>query len=303
MDTQTQKISILIIGATGTLGSVINKHCLTKPNLLVNIFVRDPQKNPELTTQVEKAGGKVFKGDVTQPDTFKGITKGMHTLIFTLPAMVENVVVDGQIAFIRDAVENGVERIVPSQFSQNFANFSTEELSKVSAIGYKIKVRTYLKTLPVKALLINTGIILDSFFERFQAKGFLYWSDINHQYQLTSLEDTGSVVAAAVARKDQEGDIVYVSNELTIVEMAQAYNKLRGTNFEPKSNGSIEDLKKRAEDFEKQGNPAAFLMNFLVLLYDDRTRFEKTDNKEFSEVQKTSLEEFLRGRPDLKIVS
>ena len=55
------KINILIVGATGNLGSYITKHSLTHPNLITNILVRNPQKNKELAAQVEQAGGKSSK--------------------------------------------------------------------------------------------------------------------------------------------------------------------------------------------------------------------------------------------------
>lgn len=41
---QGNRISILIIGATGSLGSLITKHCLTKKNVEVNVLVRNPSK-------------------------------------------------------------------------------------------------------------------------------------------------------------------------------------------------------------------------------------------------------------------
>lgn len=130
MNSQNSKINILIVGATGTLGTLVTRHCIAKPNLLVNILVRDPQKNIELTAQVQKAGGKVFKGDITQSESVKGISKGMHTVIFTLPSFGENVTIDGQLAMIEDAVANGVQRVVPSEFAENIFTF----LKKISKL-------------------------------------------------------------------------------------------------------------------------------------------------------------------------
>ena len=83
MDSSSDKINVLIIGSNGRLGSFIVKHFLTKPNLITNILIRDRQKNQELVSQVENAGGKVFEGDIMKPETIKNITKGMHTVIMT----------------------------------------------------------------------------------------------------------------------------------------------------------------------------------------------------------------------------
>jgi len=59
---------------------------------------------------------------------------------------------------------------------------------------------------------------------------------------LTSYEDTGRFVAAAVARKDLSGKLVYVANEASVTELAEIYNKVRGTNFKANNAGPIEDL-------------------------------------------------------------
>ena len=101
------KVNILIVGASDALGSLITKHSIVKPNLIVNIFVRDPQKNKELTAEVERAGGKAFQGDVTKPETFRGVSKGMHTVIFTLSSFGSDANVEGQLALIGDCVANG----------------------------------------------------------------------------------------------------------------------------------------------------------------------------------------------------
>lgn len=42
------KIPILIVGATGQLGSLITRHALQKDNLEVNILIRNPDKLKDL---------------------------------------------------------------------------------------------------------------------------------------------------------------------------------------------------------------------------------------------------------------
>lgn len=301
MDTQTKKINILIVGATGTLGSLVTKHSLTKPNLLVNILVRDPQKNKELTSQVEKAGGRVIQGDITKSETLKGITKGMHTVIFTLPPFGENVTVDGQIAVINDAVENGVERIVPSEFGENSVDFSAEYVAKLAPMANKLKVREYLKTLPIKSLIVNQGLLIDSLFGIVVAKEFGYWGDADQKLDLTTYEDTARLVAAAVARKDLAGEIAFVANEMSISEVADVYNKVRGTDIKPKRYGSLEDLVRKVEELESQGDSSALLLRLFAFIFDPRSKFERNNTGDFPEVKRTSVEEFLRERPNIKI--
>lgn len=149
MDSQNSKINVLVVGAFGRMGSAVTRRCLEQPNLIVNILVRDPQKNKELVDQVTQAGGRVIKADVSQPDTIKGVTKGMHTVIMTFDSIDEKVAVDGQITVIKDCLENNVERVVPAEYSTDPTKFSREELQSNSVVGNKIKIQDYLKTVPI----------------------------------------------------------------------------------------------------------------------------------------------------------
>lgn len=93
---QNQKVSVLIIGANGTLGSKITKHALANDRLEVSILVRDLEKSKELVKEVESQGGKVFKGDIADANSIQGITKGIHTIISALSSFDEATVVKGQ---------------------------------------------------------------------------------------------------------------------------------------------------------------------------------------------------------------
>lgn len=301
MDTQNnQKLNILVVGASGNLGSLIVKHSLTKPNLIVNILVRDPQKNKDLTSHVEKAGGKVIVGDLAKPETLTGVTKGMHTIVFAV-SFERNIVIDGQIAVIKDAVANGVKRIVPTDYTENFEKFSKEELNTVPAVVDKLQVREYLASQPIKTLRIDGAIFIETFIQMFMGKEFNYWGNADHKFQVTSYEDTARFIAAAVAKKEQDGHLVFVGDEVTPSETVAIYNKVRGANIVAKRAGSLDELEKLAEEQEKSGNPAAWFLRFNRLLFDERSRFDKSNNAQFPEVKPVSVEELLKQKPEIVV--
>lgn len=93
---ESDKISVLIVGATGRLGSLITKHCLAQPKLLVNILIRNLEKNKELVEAVEKAGGKVWKGDISKPETLEEPMKGIHTVVSATSQLDKETALDAQ---------------------------------------------------------------------------------------------------------------------------------------------------------------------------------------------------------------
>lgn len=298
MDSQN-KISILIVGASGALGSLITKHSLTKPNLIVNIFVRDPQKNKELTAAVEKAGGKVFQGDVTKPETFKGVTKGIHTVIFTLPPFGSDVNVEGQVALIDDCVANGVKRIVPANFTWNFSKYSSEEIASHDLPAGKQKLIDYLKNLPVKTLVIDTGAFLESHLQFSLGKNFEYWGDADQKYQITTYEDAARFTAYAVSSEDLDGYLVVAGYDLSVNDLVAVYNKVKGTNIIPRRLGSLEDLKVKTEELETKGGFEAILLKLLTFFWNEKSQFDKVDTNKFPEFKVTPVEEFLVQRHDI----
>jgi len=304
MDSQDNKISILIVGAFGKLGALVTKYCLAQPKLLVNILVRDPQKNKELAEAVEKTGGKVWQGDVSKPETLDEPTKGVHTVLSTTGLATSQADTEGQYALIDACVRNGVKRFSPSDYGENNEKFTREEMKELGVIDFKNLVHDYLKDKPIKTIHFAQGVFLDSFFEYF-GKDFGYWGNVDHVYDLTSYEDTAKFVAAAIADENRTGDYNFSANRLTINQIAEIYNKERGAKVVPKHKGTLEQLRELYNQ-AKNANPPnfmAFLFAISLFIYDDRSTFDldQISNREFPDVKTTSLEEYLKQNPNAKI--
>lgn len=300
VSTNNQKLDVLIVSATGQLGSLITKHALENPKLRVHILVRDINKNKQLVEQVQKAGGKVHQGDVTKPETIKNVTQGIHTVISALNSYDDKVAVDGQVNLLNDAVANGVTRFVPSDFGINYEHFTREETSRSAVISPKFKFQDQLDKTKLKQLHFYQGNIAETFFW-VQGMGFGYWGDRTQKYDITPYDDIARVVAAAVSNPDRTGTINYVSERLTIDEIAAVYNRVRGVNVEPKQKGTIEELKKLYEEARSKGDQNAEFLGLFILQADKRATLEKVNNAEFPQVKSTSVEEFLKHHQEVKL--
>jgi len=300
MESTNQKLNVLIVSATGQLGALITKHALANPKLQVNILVRDPTKNKELVEQVEKAGGKVFIADLTDPQSLKGVTKGIHTVISAVNSYDDKIAVDGQINLLKEAIASGVVRFSPSDYGVNYTHFTREELSRSAVISPKFKFQDYLDTTPIKQLHFYNGNFMETYFW-VQSMGFGYWGDSDLKQDFTTYEDIAKVVVAAVANPDLTGTVTYVGEKLTIHDVAKIYNKVRGANVEPKNKGSVEELKKLYDEARKKGDANADFLGLFLVQADKRSTFEKTNNADFPQIKATSMEEFLKQRSDIKL--
>jgi len=302
MDSQNNRLPILIVGATGRLGSLITKHCLAQPKLLVNILVRDPQKNKELAEAVEKAGGKVWKGDISKPETLDEPMKGIHTVLSATSQMDKETALDGQYALIDASARNGVKRFSPSDYAENLENFSREEQKELGVIEFKSLVHDHLKKTSLKSIHFWPGLFVDSFFD-VNAKDFGYWGNVDHIYDLTSYEDTAKYVAAALVDENRTGNYNFSVNRLTINQITEIYNQVRGTKAAPRCRGTLEDLRNAYNEGNKTA-PTAFstvLLAIYLIIFDDRCTFDKVHNSEFPDVKTTSIKEFLEQNPNAKL--
>jgi len=285
-----QSISVLIVGATGRLGEQITRQCLKRPNLRVNILVRDPSKNKELCQEVEKAGGKCIQGDITKPETITDCTKGIHTVISTVIGSNE-VVLDGQKNLLDDALKNGVKRFVPSDFSFDIFNMN---LGEHYFTDQRLKFRILLDNSGILPLHVSNGFFMEAYFYLNPDK-FSYWENIDQKIDLTMQEDVGKYVAAAVSNPNRWGDLKIVGDEKSTREIVEIFNKITGKNFKAVNQGTIEDLINFSKEMKKQGKLYESIQSgYAIPVYSGKGKILKKDNNEFPDIKPITVEEFVK---------
>ena len=301
MQSSANKIGVLIVGASGKLGSLLTKEALKRSNIQTSILVRNPDKMSDIAGEIEKSGGKVIKGDISDVSSLKDVTKGIHTIISSITAHDANTYIDGHIALIKDAEANGVTRFVPNCFSVYSGPVPREETSRYQMFENKSKIEDYLNTTNLKKLSIFNGTFMETFFF-YQQFTPGYWGESSHVHNLVSYADAAAFTIAAVANKDQTGALCISADDLTVNQAVDVYNKVRGANAEIKRNGSLAELKNLFEEHLKQHEYMKAAFNGLhLMVYDDRTYYAKNDNDKYPEVKLTKFEDFVKQHPELTL--
>ena len=304
MDTQPQKqsfsnkISILIVGGTGKLGSLIAKHCLSKSNLCVHILSKNPEENKDLCQLVTQNGGKCLRVDITDIDKIRGCTKGIHTVIYAIP-IEDKAMVDGQLAILNDAIENGVKRFIPSDFSFDYSKIQEDEHP---VIGNNIRFRRELEKSSVKGLFIHNGYFTEKFFLHHQ-NGVTYWESMDQKVAFIAYEDVARYVAAALAKPDKIGDLRIAADQITIREACGIYDVIRGTNIQLQTLGNLADLYKAIGKANAKGETKkALILNYQIFVSDGRGALDSLDNDEFPEIKPLiHFDKFVLEHPERKL--
>ncbi len=106
-------MTLLIVGATGTLGRQITRHALDR-GLKVKCLVRNPQKAAFL----KEWGADLVVGSLTKPNTIAKALEGISMVIDAAttraadPARIKKVDWDGKVTLIQAAEKANVERFV-----------------------------------------------------------------------------------------------------------------------------------------------------------------------------------------------
>jgi len=291
------KTNILIVGSCGNLGRHITKEALKQNDLLVNILVHNMSHSQEIADLVKKAGGKVFEGDVTKPETIKDITKGMHTVISALIGD-NDVIIKGQSNLLEDAERNGVKRFVPSDFSLEIWNIPR---GRHFFMEQRLQFKELLDKSKVKGLHFTNGMFMETYFWMANQYGFSYWGDINQKFDLTSEEDVGKFVIAAVRDKNRVGHVKVSGAEVSTKEVVDTYNLVLNKKESAKYMGSIEELKTKVKELRDQGKIFdSIQMGYCIPLYDGSGKIKDKMNSQFPSVKVTSLEDFIKstqGKP------
>jgi len=291
------KTNILIVGCSGNLGSFITREALKHHELNVSVMFHNLSNSKDLVEMVKNAGGKVFEGDIRKPETFKDITKGMHTVISALIGG-DDVMIEGQTRLLEDAERSGVSRFVPSDYSLDIWNIP---MGRHFFTDQRLKFKQRLDKSKVKGLHFTNGMFMQTYFWLVQKEGFRYWGDINQKIDLTSEEDVAKFVIAAIKDKNRIGHVKISGAELSTKEIVELYNLILSKKETAKNMGSIEDLKKYVSELRKDGKMfEALQMGYAIPMFDGTGKIKMKMNSEFLEVTVMSLEDFLKttnGKP------
>ena len=192
-------------------------------------------------------------------------------------------------------MKNGVKRYYPTEYGFEDAGCTDEEKKLFPIYAWEKAVRDYLKTQPIKSVIILCGLwyfVFPYFFPEFS-----YYGDVNQKINFIDIDDVAKLMIGTLVQTDFSGSVYFSGSRVSIDEAAKIYNKIKGTSFESKRLGSIEELKAQAQRDLK--NEELNLMKKLItglnyLMMSGVVYQETDDNEKFGPVEVTTIEEYFK---------
>ena len=192
-------------------------------------------------------------GELADHDSLLRATENIDIIVSTVEGGRE-VLVDGQIALATAGLQNGVRRMVPSDFSYDV--FQAER-GEHSAFDIRAEADREIAVLGLQQINVMTGSAMEDFgssgpFLDVTGGTFSFWGDGTQPVDCTSLHDTASVVASvALDRSLAAGKLGFAGDRLSPLDMGEIMSEHLGRELVPISLGTEADLRNALADAQR----------------------------------------------------
>lgn len=291
-----QRQRVLLVGATGMLGSVIAEAILERSDLVLRVLVR--AEKHDAGESFQSRGAEVIEGDALLPDTLSSAMAGVHVVVCALPND-PSAFVAGHKNLIEVAEQAGVRRLIPSDFSVDYfkidasENFNLAMRKQVGPLFMNRRVR------PIHVLI---GAFMDTMldprapFIDWQNGVFPFFGDGVQACDFTSVADAARYVAAACADPDAPEVLRIVGDVRSMPQFAESISRAYGHRIESKVQGSVDDLARLiAEKQATASNPWEWIaLQYHHNMVSGRAKLDPLDNARYPNIQAESVEQFAR---------
>ena len=296
--------TILVVGASGMLGSRIAHHLLVQPETRVRLLLRnvksaDAKQADRLSPLLER-GAETVQGDLTDPPSLDRATAGVDVVVSAVQGGRE-IILDGQLALLETARRSGVRRILPSDFALDL--FKAPEGEHLN-FNLRRKADEAIAASGLEHIHILNGAFMDNFLHAQFAGVFdmgkgtaSYWGTGDERFDATSVEDTARYTArAAVDRDLPSGKFAIVAEQLSFGRIVDVVEQVSGRSFERRTLGTIADLqtlidKQRAAD---PNSMKALGETYILYMLNGKTSLTDLKNDRYPDIRPESYVEHVQ---------
>jgi uncharacterized protein YbjT (DUF2867 family) len=295
----TKKLTVLVAGSTGMLGSKIVSALLDKGNLDVRAMVRssnDPnEKNRQKIDAMKAKGATIVEGDAMQPETLLPLCTGVDVVVSAIGN--NEVTVPGQKNLIDAAKQQGVKRFIPSDYSIDYRKLDYGDNYNLDK---RKEVFEYLLHSGLEYTLVLNGAFMDSitYMPLFdlEHQTFQYWGDGETPMDLTTTDDTAKYVAEAVSDPDLANKALEVAGEtLTAKQLKASYEAATGTHLAEKKLGSIAEMQTAIATKKASASAVEEYVydQYMYGMLSGKGKLDRVENDRYPQLQPLTVTQFL----------
>ncbi|ANF96796.1 NmrA family NAD(P)-binding protein [Paenibacillus bovis] len=292
------RTTILLTGATGDLGERITK-ALIAQGATVKAIVR-PGTSANKLEHLHQLGVMTVPIDYTDSTALRNACEDVSCVVSVLNGL-RDVMIGTQTLLLNAAVEAGVPRFIPSDYSMDYRN-----LPEGSNRNLNLR-REFMKQLD-KTPIKTTSILNGAFGELltgmapivlFRYKRILYWENADQLMDFTTKDNVAAYTARAALDPDTPRFLQIAGDQVSASQLVTIMNELSGQQYRLLRAGGhkrLERLTALARLFDRKQQdafPAWQGMQYMNGMFTGAGKLHQIDNDRYPDIQWTSAKQIL----------
>ncbi len=293
--------TIVVAGSTGDLGGRIVS-ALVERGARVTALARQGAARAKLD-QLQQLGASVVGVDWSSASELAAACAGASCVVSAL-AGLRDVIIETQTLLLEAAIQAGVPRFIPSDFSIDFTKFPPGQNRN---LDLRREFHQHLDGRPISTTTIFNGAFADMLTGQmplilFKRKRVLYWGDADQRMDFTTIDDTAAFTASAALDPATPRFLRIAGDQLSARELAAVASEVTGVRFRllrPGGLGALGVLIRIAQTIspgKQELYPAWQGMQYLRNMLDGRAKLQPLDNDRYPEMQWTRARDVLSAQ-------
>jgi uncharacterized protein YbjT (DUF2867 family) len=285
--------NILLVGATGMLGSQVARQLLDQPDARVRLLLRSPNdagKKDALKSLLER-GAEFVEGDLADPASLDRATQGIDVIVSAVQGGPD-VIVDGQVALAEAGKRNGARRILPSDYGLDLFKSTPGEHAAFDA---RREADERIAAIGLEQINVLQGGFMQLFTPGMGAidldKGTIgFFGDGNSLIEVTSVEDTARMIArVALDRRVPAGKFAFAGDRISFRQAGEIVAAQTGRVLKPVSFGSESDLRAAMAAADPQKR---VMLAYLLYMTNGQTALTHLQNDRYPDLKLETFAQF-----------
>ncbi|MCC9135482.1 NmrA family NAD(P)-binding protein [Pontibacter silvestris] len=296
-----ESATIILAGATGNLGAHIARHLLQR-GAIVRALVRQGSSRHAVTA-LRQQGASIVEVDFNSIGNLTKACSGGSCVVSALSGLRE-VIVDTQTRLLNAAVEAGVPRFIPSDYSIDFTKLPYRSNRN---LDLRREFSETLDKAPIAATSILNGMFTDLLTGQapvvlFGLKRVIYWGNADQLLDFTTIEATAAFTAAAALDPSTPRFLRIAGEVVNIRGVKNAASKATGKEFHlfrVGGLGVLESMIKFTRTLFPKNNevfPPWQGMQYLHNMLSGLPKLEPLNNNRYPDIPWKSVHEVLAAR-------
>ncbi|MEC5199327.1 uncharacterized protein YbjT (DUF2867 family) [Arthrobacter sp. PL16] len=296
--------TVLVAGATGDLGARIVRELLgdnSHPATLVRVLTR-PGSGTAQGMYAREDRVEIHEAAYTDQSTLTTALSGVDTVISAVSG-ASTVILDAQRVLLAAAVDAGVKRFIPSDYSADYRrvtpgsnrNFELRREFAADLDAAPLRVTSVLNGAFTDMLTGQAPMIL------FARHHVLFWSSPDQVLDFTTKDDVARVVALVALDADAPRVVEVAGDRVTARDITRTLSELTGTPFTTQwagTTGTLSAMSKIGRFLSKDKNatfPAWQGMQYFVSMFSGEAELHHVDNERYGPHNWTSVRDVLQA--------